>query len=121
MVNLVALDSNGNPNFNALQNARAGSSVVFFAFDILAHAGEEVKAVPLRDRLSILDSAFIPSEQALHCENFSGSSARFVAAVRKLGGEGVVGKRLDCRYERGDRAGIHELFTAHRPIFDNSA
>src|SRR5215467_11971407 len=28
---LVALDSNGNPNFNALQNAHADSPVVFYA------------------------------------------------------------------------------------------
>jgi bifunctional non-homologous end joining protein LigD len=39
---LVALDSNGNPNFNALQNAGADSSIVFYAFDVLAHRGEDV-------------------------------------------------------------------------------
>jgi bifunctional non-homologous end joining protein LigD len=102
---LVALDSNGNPSFNALQNARADSSIVFYAFDVLAHRGEDVKALPLRHRLSILDSAFIPSERALLCENFPGPAARFVAAVRKLGGEGVVGKRLDSRYEPAKRSG----------------
>jgi bifunctional non-homologous end joining protein LigD len=102
---LVALDSNGNPNFNALQNAGANSSIVFYAFDVLAQRGEDVKALPLRHRLSILDSAFVPSEQALLCENFPGPAARFVAAVRKLGGEGVVGKRLDSRYEPGKRSG----------------
>jgi ATP-dependent DNA ligase len=80
---LVATDSNGEPNFNALQNADADSSVVFYAFDVLTHRGEDMKALPLRDRLL--------------CENFPGPAARFVAAVRKLGGEGVVGKRLDCR------------------------
>jgi bifunctional non-homologous end joining protein LigD len=64
-----------------------------------------VKALPLRHRLSILDSAFVPSEQALLCENFPGPAERFVAAVWKLGGEGVVGKRLDFRYEPGKRSG----------------
>jgi bifunctional non-homologous end joining protein LigD len=102
---LVALDSNGNPSFNALQNAHADSSIVFYAFDVLAHRGEDVKALPLRHRLSILDSAFVPSERALLCENFPGPAARFVAAVRKLRGEGVVSKRLDCRYEPGRRSG----------------
>jgi DNA ligase D-like protein (predicted ligase) len=102
---LVALDSDGNPNFNALQNARAESPIVFYAFDVLTHRGEDVKGLPLSDRLSILDSAFIPSEQALLCENFPGPAARFVAAVRSVGGEGVVGKRLDSRYEPGKRSG----------------
>jgi bifunctional non-homologous end joining protein LigD len=62
---LVALDSDGSPSFNAMQNAGADSPVVFYAFDVLAHRGEDVKALPLSDRLSILDSAFIPSEEAL--------------------------------------------------------
>ena len=61
--------------------------------------------LPFSDRLSILDSAFVPSEKILLCENFPGPAARFVAAVRKLGGEGVVGKRLDSRYEPGKRSG----------------
>jgi bifunctional non-homologous end joining protein LigD len=102
---LVALDSNGNASFNALQNARADSAIVFYAFDVLTHRGEDVKALPLSDRLSILDSAFIPSEQTLLCENFPGPAARFVDAVRKVGGEGVIGKRLDRRYEPGKRSG----------------
>jgi bifunctional non-homologous end joining protein LigD len=102
---LVALDSNGSPSFNALQNARADSPIVFYAFDILTNRGEDVKALPLSDRLSILGSAFVPSEQTLLCENFPGPVARFVDSVRKVGGEGVVGKRLDRRYESGKRSG----------------
>jgi bifunctional non-homologous end joining protein LigD len=84
---------------------RDAISTSLYALDILAHAGEDVKALPLSDRLSILGSAFIASEQALLCDNFPGPAARFVTAARKLGGEGVVGKRLDCTYEPGKRSG----------------
>jgi len=42
---LVGLDSNGNPNFNALQNASADSHIVFYAFDVLAHGGENVPSM----------------------------------------------------------------------------
>jgi ATP-dependent DNA ligase len=39
---LVALDEEGKPNFNLLQNFRsAGSHIVFYAFDILIHKGHD--------------------------------------------------------------------------------
>ena len=102
---LVAIGEDGQPSFNLLQNSRLDSPVVFYAFDVLTHGGEDVKALPLNDRLSILDSAFIPSDHAILSENFPGPAAQFVAAVRKLGGEGVVAKRLDRSYEPGRRSG----------------
>jgi bifunctional non-homologous end joining protein LigD len=102
---LVAIGEDGQPSFNLLQNSRLDSPVVFYAFDVLTHGGEDVKALPLNDRLSILDSAFIPSDHAILSENFPGPAAQFVAAVRKLGGEGVIAKRLDRSYEPGRRSG----------------
>jgi bifunctional non-homologous end joining protein LigD len=102
---LVAIGEDGQPSFNLLQNSRLDSPVVFYAFDVLTHGGEDVKALPLNDRLSILDSAFIPSDHAIISENFPGPAAQFVAAVRKLGGEGVIAKRLDRSYEPGRRSG----------------
>jgi ATP-dependent DNA ligase len=59
---LVAIGEDGQPSFNLLHNSRRDSPVVFYAFDVLAHGGEDVKALPLNDRLSVLDSAFIPSD-----------------------------------------------------------
>lgn len=102
---LVALDADGRPSFNALQSAEADAPVVFYAFDILMQSGEDVKAMPLRDRIAFLHAAFIPSTHAQLCDNFPGPAADFVAAVKRLGGEGVVGKRLDRRYEPGKRSG----------------
>ncbi len=102
---LVALDVDGRPSFNALQNADAESPVVFYAFDVLTQAGEDTKAMPLRDRISILDVAYIPSMHAQLCDNFPGPATDFAAAVKRLGGEGVVAKRLDRKYEPGKRSG----------------
>jgi bifunctional non-homologous end joining protein LigD len=102
---LVAIGEDGQPSFNLLLNSRLDSPVVFYAFDVLTHDGEDVKALPLNDRLPILDCAFIPSDHAIISENFPGPAAQFVAAVRKLGGEGVIAKRLDRSYEPGKRSG----------------
>jgi len=102
---IVALDSEGRPSFNALQNAGPDTPVVFYAFDILVARGKDVKALPLGDRISILDSVFVPSDGAQLCANFPGPVEKFVAAVKKLAGEGVIAKRLDSRYEPGGRSG----------------
>jgi DNA ligase D-like protein (predicted ligase) len=102
---LVATDVEGRPSFNALQNATPHTPVAFYAFDILTHRGQDLKNLPLRDRLSILDSSVVPSSHALLCDHFPGPADNFVAAVKRLGGEGVVAKRLDSRYEPGKRSG----------------
>jgi ATP-dependent DNA ligase len=103
---LVATDATGRPSFQALQNAQPDTPVTFYAFDILRDGGQDVRALPLRDRLAHLDTAFHASGEAVLCDNFPGPSAEFAAAVRKLGGEGVVAKNLDKPYEaEGKRSG----------------
>jgi len=103
---LVAIGADGRPNFQALQNAQANTPVTFYAFDILLDSGQDVRALPFRDRLAHLDSAFTPGRSALLCENFPGPAAKFVSAVRQLGGEGAVAKHLDKPYEpEGKRSG----------------
>jgi ATP-dependent DNA ligase len=69
------------------------------------HEGVDVKSWPLRDRLSILDVAFIPSTNALLCHSFPGPVTGFEAGVRSMGGEGVIAKRLDRPYQPGRRTG----------------
>ena len=103
---LVAMDEDNRPSFQALQNAQSDTRVTFYAFDILMDRGHDVRALPLRDRLAHMDAAFHPTSDALLCQNFPGPSSKFVAAVRRLGGEGVVAKHLDKPYEaEGKRSG----------------
>jgi ATP-dependent DNA ligase len=60
---LVALDEEGKPNFDLLQNFRsAGSHVVFYAFDILIHKGHDLKQLPLSQRRAVLATAIEPSD-----------------------------------------------------------
>jgi ATP-dependent DNA ligase len=51
---VVALDEQGKPNFNLLQNFRsADSHIMFYAFDVLVHRGEDLTKrpeIPLRFR-----------------------------------------------------------------------
>jgi bifunctional non-homologous end joining protein LigD len=58
---LVALDEEGKPNFNLLQNFRSAEShIVFYAFDILIHKGHDLKQLPLSRRRAILATAIEP-------------------------------------------------------------
>lgn len=101
----MAFDSHGRPSFAAMQDASADTNVVFFAFDVLWHEGKDTKQLPLSERLDVLRSAFAPSHSVQQCEHFIGPLKRFLAGVRKIGGEGVVAKRLSSRYEPGERGG----------------
>jgi ATP-dependent DNA ligase len=52
---VVALDEQGKPNFNLIQNIRsADSRIKFYAFDLLVHRGEDLMKRPLSKRREIL-------------------------------------------------------------------
>ncbi len=102
---LVAFDSSGLPSFHALQDADRETHVVFFVFDVLLCRGKDTKGLPLSERLTLLRSAFTPSNLVQHTEHFLGPADRFLAGVRRIGGEGVVAKRLNSFYEPGKRRG----------------
>ena len=102
---LVAFDDEGKLSFNALQNAASGTHFVFFAFDVLASEGKDVKALPLRERKDLLESILNLRDHVQLSAHCGGQLSRFLEGVKQIGGEGVVAKRLDSRYEPGRRSG----------------
>jgi DNA ligase D-like protein (predicted ligase) len=102
---LVAFDETGHQSFHALQDADANTHVVFFVFDVLANRGKDTKSLALSERLSLLKNVMTLSELVQLSEHFAGPVSKFVAAVREIGGEGVVAKRLNSRYEPSKRSG----------------
>ena len=102
---IVALDMQGRPSFQALQHrgSHPGHQIVFYAFDVLHLNGTDLTGQPLlkrRARLArVLDgSGLLPSV------DLPGTVAAIVEAVRGLGLEGVIAKRKDSLYEPGERA-----------------
>jgi ATP-dependent DNA ligase len=60
---LVALDEEGKPNFNLLQNFRSTEShIMFYAFDALVRRGEDLTKRPLSMRREILASTVKPHD-----------------------------------------------------------
>jgi bifunctional non-homologous end joining protein LigD len=103
---IVALDANGRPSFQALQHhgTSPGHHVVFYAFDLLHLDGKNFMLEPLiarRERLSkLLDESGL-----LLSHELNGALSDIVNAVREVGLEGVVAKRRDSVYEPGERSG----------------
>jgi len=102
---LVALDENGVPRFNLLQNYRSGTAhLIYFAFDVLAHKGQDVSKLPLKERRELLRTIVQrgPHVDLAAWSSDLGATERF-AREHKL--EGIVAKRSDSRYAPGKRTG----------------
>jgi len=102
---VIALDENGRPSFQALQHPSSypKHQLIFYAFDLLHLNGEDLTSKPLLDRRAPLEDVLKDSGLLLSQE-LSGSAADVVASVKALGLEGVVAKRRDSIYVPGERS-----------------
>jgi DNA ligase D-like protein (predicted ligase) len=103
---IVALDEQGRPSFQALQHRKAHPrhAIVYYAFDVLHLNGQDLTRLPLTDRRKHL-SAVIKGTVILISQELPGTAAQVIAAVQRLGLEGVIAKRKDSRYGAGQRSG----------------
>jgi DNA ligase D-like protein (predicted ligase) len=102
---VVALDPEGRPSFQALQHRSAypHHTVFFYAFDVLHVEGRDLISTPLADRRARLP-VIVGESGVLLSEELSGSLPDIIDAVRALGLEGIVAKRRDSRYIPGGRS-----------------
>lgn len=101
---LVAVDANGHPSFQALQHrsAHPGHSILFYAFDLLNLSGKDLTGLRLEQRRAQLPNV-INDSGILLSEELRGTPDRIIEAVQGLGLEGVIAKRKDSRYDAGQR------------------
>jgi bifunctional non-homologous end joining protein LigD len=104
---IVALDEQGRPSFQLLQN-RGGEPrphLVYYAFDVLFRDGYDLRGVPLEHRKALLNSSLfpIPGDRVRIVEAFPEHGTTLYEAVKANGMEGVVAKRRDSRYDAGKR------------------
>ncbi len=101
---IVAVDSQGRPSFQALQHrsSHPGHSIVFYAFDLLHHDGRDLTAASLKERRKRLPGVLSGSGVLLSMD-LPGTAQQVIAAVESLGLEGVVAKRATSRYTPGER------------------
>lgn len=105
---VVALDEEGRPSFNALQNyGSSTASVFYFVFDVMVLAGRDVTREPLEARRTLLERKILPklAEPVRHFPPLEASLPVLVKSVKEQGLEGLVAKRRDSPYEPGLRSG----------------
>ncbi|MFI5317717.1 MAG: DNA ligase D [Myxococcota bacterium] len=110
---VVALDERGRASFERLQQRFRGEPapraeidvpVVYFAFDLLAAAGRDLRALPLASRKEVL-ARFAPRLGFVRfADHVVGEGEALLEAARANQLEGVVAKRSDSRYESGRRS-----------------
>jgi bifunctional non-homologous end joining protein LigD len=105
---VVALDEDGRPSFNTLQNYGAGTGpVLFYVFDVMVLGGRDLRRETLDTRREILETKVLPTltEPVRYLPPFDAPLADLIASVKQQRLEGVVAKRRNSRYEAGLRSG----------------
>jgi bifunctional non-homologous end joining protein LigD len=99
---IVALDRQGRPSFQALHH-RSAATIVFYAFDLLHLNGRDLMRVPLDERRTAL-AAVVEGTGILRSDPLPETPEQIEDAVRQLQIEGVIAKRRTSVYEPGRRS-----------------
>ena len=105
---IVAVDGEGRPSFQLLQNAAVGAvPIVYFVFDVMILAGRSVMAEPLEARRELLERKVLPTlvEPVRYVDALDADLPVLIQSVKEQQFEGLVAKRRDSRYEPGLRSG----------------
>ena len=102
---IVALDASGKPAFSLLQNG--ATDVHFYAFDVLILSGRDVTGEPLVKRRDLLENHVLPNlPEPVRCSPvLEASLSDLTQSIRAQGLEGLVAKRVNSKYEPGQRSG----------------
>jgi bifunctional non-homologous end joining protein LigD len=115
---IVALDADGRPSFQALHHAATeGLAVVYYAFDLLHLDGRDLTGTPLDERRAALRRV-IAGSGVLLSDALPGTPDQIADAVRGLGLEGIVAKRRRSSYAAGRRsdAWVKVRFAKHQEL-----
>lgn len=103
---IVALDNDGRPVFNLLQNFTSESDRIrYFLFDLLCYKDRDLTRLPLVKRRGLLRSLKFDDQRIVIADYIEVSAEQMLSAVKEQRLEGVVGKQRDSLYEPGKRSG----------------
>lgn len=114
---IVALDQEGRPSFDALQNHGGGAGlVVFYVFDLIMLSGRDLTREPFTTRRRLLEQKVLPrlAEPVRYAVTLDAPLPVLVESVKQQGLEGLVAKRLDSPYEPGLRSGAWQKMRVNR-------
>jgi bifunctional non-homologous end joining protein LigD len=105
---VVAFDQDGRPSFSALQNyGSAAAPVVYYVFDVMVLAGQNVMRESLETRRELLEKKVLPKlpEPIRYSAPLDAALPVLIQSVKAHGFEGLVAKRCNSAYEPGLRTG----------------
>lgn len=110
---VTVLDETGRPTFGLLQQraqltrrldverAAVRQPVTFYAFDLLAFEGRDLRPLPLAERKELLRRLLPPAGPVRFADHVEEQGEALFAAVRERGLEGLIAKRADSPYRAG--------------------
>jgi len=105
---IVALDRQGKPSFNALQNYGSSKApLLYYVFDIMMLSGRNVMSEPLARRRELLERKILTklAEPVRYSPELKARLSDLIDSVKQQGFEGLVAKRRGSAYEPGLRSG----------------
>jgi bifunctional non-homologous end joining protein LigD len=102
---IVALDEEGKPSFQLLQQYAKDPDVAlcYYVFDCLAVKGKSIEDLPLMERKMILKELLPDSDVIKYCDHIEKRGKDFFKAIQEQGMEGIIAKRTDSKYAAGAR------------------
>jgi bifunctional non-homologous end joining protein LigD len=103
---IVALDDHQLPNFGALQAALSEEktdALVYFVFDLLFYAKEDLRTLPLSERKARLEE-FLSAQgnsRIRYVAHLQSNAEAVLASACKIGLEGIISKKLSAPYFSG--------------------
>ncbi len=103
---IVALDKDGKPSFQLIQQYAQGGEVpiCYYVFDCLSVGGKSIESKPLLERKKILKALLPKSDLIKYCDHIEERGKDFFALVKKQGLEGMIAKRADSVYKEATRS-----------------
>jgi bifunctional non-homologous end joining protein LigD len=107
---IVAFGADGNPSFSALQEVlkrghgaqRDDTPFQFFAFDLLALDGTDMKPLPQIERKERLEALLGRAEPPIRIsDHIIGAGEKLYQSLCAAGQEGIIAKRIDAPYRAG--------------------
>jgi bifunctional non-homologous end joining protein LigD len=114
---IVALDAKGRSSFQLLQAFALGQErppIVYYAFDLLRLDGKDWRqhsVIARKERLE--DLLKNPPGVIRYSASLEQDITKLLAHARKLGLEGIIGKRKESVYEAGERSGAWVKLKLH--------
>lgn len=103
---IVALDEQGMPNFQLLQQygERDDVPLVYYVFDCLYVNGKSIENKPLLERKKLLKELLPENDVIIFCDHIEGKGKEFFKLMKQRGLEGMIAKRAASSYHENSRS-----------------